>query len=358
MRYYDVAIVGAGFAGIECALALAQAGLSIALLERKRDVGQGIHTTGIFVHEAESLVEIPSEYHRKISQVRLYSPRLHYREIRSDRYMFAVTDTPALMRRFLEKAKQAGVDVFTDCAFASARPTARGLSINEQLECGLLVGADGAKSRVAEHFGLGGNRRFLIGVEAEYEGITLDNPDAFYCFLTRRHASGYIGWAIPGPRVLQVGIACTEDRKPDIGAFFDHIQPVLKSSMPRIVERRGGLIPVGGLVRPFYNDRVILVGDAAGTVSPLTAGGIHTALFYGRRLGMLIEDYLKHDGPHPGAVLTKDYPRFLLKQAYRRLFEQAPDWTFEALLRTPGFNHLADATFFLKKRLPGRKDRP
>jgi digeranylgeranylglycerophospholipid reductase len=352
VRYFDVIIIGAGFAGIECAKMLALSGLSVALLERKKDVGEGIHTTGIFVHETENLIEIPDAYHRKINQVRLYSPSLYFREVRSSRYMFAVTDTPSLMRHFLEETKKAGVEVYTDCPFSSARPTERGLCVNERFECRLLVGADGAKSRVAEHFGLGRNRRFLLGVEAEYDGITLENPDAFYCFLSRRYASGYIGWVIPGPRVLQVGVACTEDKKPDIGAFFNFIEPVLVKSAPRIVERRGGRIPIGGLVQPFYNDHVILVGDAAGIVSPLTAGGIHTALYYGKRLGALTAQHLKANGPHPGTVLTREYPHFLLKHGYRKIFERIPDWAFDAMLRAPGFNHLANAMFFLKKRLP------
>lgn len=352
MRHFDVIIVGAGFAGIECAKVLARGGISVALLERKADVGQGIHTTGIFVHETESLIEIPDLYHRKISQVRLYSPSLYYREVRSSRYMFAVTDTPSLMRHFLEEARRAGVEVFLDSPFSTARASSRGLCINEQFECRMLVGADGAKSRVAEHFGLGRNKKFLLGVEAEYDGITLENPDAFYCFLTRRHACGYIGWAIPGPCVLQVGVACTEDKKPDIGTFFDFIRPTFVQTAPRIVERRGGRIPIGGLVQPFYNDHVILVGDAAGIVSPLTAGGIHTALFYGQRLGVLMVKHLKEGGPSPGVALAREYPRFLLKHGYRKVFERVPDWAFDAMLRAPGFNHLANAMFFLKKRLP------
>jgi flavin-dependent dehydrogenase len=44
------------------------------------------------------------------------------------------------------------------------------------------------------------------------------------------------------------------------------------------VERRGGPIPVGGVLRRLACPAGLLVGDAAGAVSPLTAGGLDPCL--------------------------------------------------------------------------------
>ena len=49
---HDVIIVGASFAGAACALAAAQYGLRVCVLERKADPGERLHTTGIVVKEA------------------------------------------------------------------------------------------------------------------------------------------------------------------------------------------------------------------------------------------------------------------------------------------------------------------
>src|SRR3546814_8873419 len=70
-----------------------------------------------------------------------------------------------------------------------------------------LVGADGAKSRVAARTGLGRVRDFLYGIEHAYVGARLDEPDALHCFLGRNLAPGYIGWAAQGPPGLPAGLA-------------------------------------------------------------------------------------------------------------------------------------------------------
>ena len=49
---FDVLIVGASFAGAACAIAAAQRGLRVCVLERKRDPGEKLRTTGIIVKEA------------------------------------------------------------------------------------------------------------------------------------------------------------------------------------------------------------------------------------------------------------------------------------------------------------------
>src|SRR5258706_4221582 len=67
---------------------------------------------------------------------------------------------------------------------------------------------------------------------------------------------------------------------------------------------RAGLIPCGGLVRPVAMPRALLVGDAAGLVSPVTAGGIHTVLVHGLAAGQAVAEVLNGRGfdPQPGFV--------------------------------------------------------
>src|SRR5262249_57310944 len=100
-------------------------------------------------------------------------------------------------------------------------------------------------------------------------------------FLDRALAPGYIGWAVPGCGVTQIGIAAKRADRPEFEAFLARIKTLFDFRGAELVARRSGAIPVGGVVSPAAKGRVILVGDAAGMVSPLTAGGIFTALDFG-----------------------------------------------------------------------------
>jgi digeranylgeranylglycerophospholipid reductase len=348
-----VIVAGASFAGIACAKTLAAMGCSVLVMERRADISKGIRTTGILVDEAISLVNAPPGAIRPISQVRLYGPSMRYVEAASNDYMFYATDTPVLMQSMVNDATRRGVAFLFDTPFIDGRREGNLISVNGGFAtCRFLVGADGAQSRVAAAFGLGKNRQFLTGVEAEYTGVSLENPDAFYCLLDKRYAPGYIGWIVPGPKVLQIGLAVSGGARPDIAKLIERVSPLLRLDKPEIVERRGGLIPVGGRVTPFYNENVIVTGDAAGIVSPLTAGGIHTALHYGHRLGELLAAHVQAEGPHPGPVLDLEYPRFRTKRLLRGLFDRMPNACFDALVASPLSQPVANAVFFLKKRLP------
>jgi 2-polyprenyl-6-methoxyphenol hydroxylase-like FAD-dependent oxidoreductase len=95
---------------------------------------------------------------------------------------------------------------------------------------------------------------------------------------------------------------------------------------------------------------VLLVGDAAGIVSPLTAGGIHTALDSGWRAAHAIADHLDSAGPDPARALAAGYPRFVWKRALRGVADlPLPDWLFNALLGTNAARRIAGAIYFHRR---------
>ena len=349
----EVVIAGGGFAGLACAKALAERQVPVVLLERKKAAGIGMHTTGIIVKECADEFAVPGHLTRRVTDVRLYAPSLKSLDLQSPDYFFLTTDTPGLMRYFSDEAVMAGATLHYDTAYeAGVRENGRITVNNGAFSCRFLIGADGPRSKVADHFALGQNTKFLLGAEAEYQGLDLADTNAFYCFLDQQLAHGYLGWVIPGVGVTQVGIAQRMPRRPDIDAFVARMKDVFDFSNASVVARRGGLIPVGGLVRPFARDNVILLGDAAGIVSPLTAGGIHTALRYGTILGKAIAEHLHNRGPHPEQLLERIYPRFYLKQAMRVAYERlSPDWLLNIVLTNPLFRYAANDVFFRKKKL-------
>ena len=349
---YDLAIVGAGFAGLACARSAALRGLSVLVLERQARAGQTIHTTGLLVKEAAERWEVPARLTRRIRGVRLYAPSLAYIDLAAAGYYFLATDTAALMQWLAEESRRAGASLRYGCPFHGASRDASDLVLTATgTRVRYLVGADGAHSTVARAFGLSRNRAFLLGIEAEYEGIGGVDPDRLHCFLDSELAPGYIGWVVPGVGgMAQVGLAARWPHKPDLRAFERKIAPLFDWGRARRVARRGGRIPVGGRIAAFARDRVLLVGDAAGIVSPLTAGGIHTALESGWRAAHTIADYLDAGGPDPARAAAAAYPRFAWKRLLRKLADlPLPNRFFDAVLGTAALRMIASSIYFHRR---------
>jgi geranylgeranyl reductase family protein len=349
----DLVIVGAGFAGLACARAAALRGLRVCVLERKRAIGVRTHTTGIVVKEAAEAWDLPLRLTRRIAGVRLYAPDLRAIDLESPGYYFLATDTPALMRWLARSAQHAGVRIVAGAPFLGAERTHETWRLTgfPTLSARFLVGADGPRSAVATRLGLRANREFLLGVEVELEDVRGVDPDRLHCFLDSRLAPGYIGWVVPGVGGrTQVGLACRQPHRPDLWAFVRKLGRRFDFDAARIVERRGGLIPVGGPVHPAYAPGALLVGDAAGLVSPLTAGGIHAALDSGHRAAHAIADHLLYLGPEPGRVMARAAPGGACKRLARRAFDLGvPDAVWNAALGSMPMRIAARLIYFHKR---------
>lgn len=356
---YDLAIAGAGFAGLVAARRAAERGLRVVVLERKAEPGRPVHTTGILVKEAFDLLTtqvgaIPPELWRAVPGIRLYAPSLKRTDLFSPGYQFYATDTPALLRWLAGEARRAGAELRYAAPIqtgAQEGGTVR-LGAGATIETAWLLGADGARSAVAELFGLGRNRRFLVGLEAEFAGVLGVDTRLLHTFLDRALAPGYIGWVVPGCGVTQVGIAAKRADRPEFEAFLARMKALFNFRNAELVARRSGAIPVGGVVRPAGAGRVILVGDAAGMVSPLTAGGIFTALDFGARAADAIADHLAGRSPDPALALPRQYPKFRTKRWLRRALDLGPpNWLVNLLIGTAPMQALARLVYFHSKGL-------
>jgi len=352
MRKFDLVIVGGSFAGLACARTAALRGLKVAVVDAKKEPGARLRTTGIVVKEASDDFDLPARLMRKVRGVRLYAPDERALDLHAPGYFFQTTDTAGVLRWMAQEAERAGATLIYGAKFEGGLEHDRGVALAELgLHAGFLIGADGARSRVAECFGLGRNRHFLTGMEIECEELDGFDPRFLHCFADSNIAPGYIAWVVPGLGVTQIGVAATKPRRPDLGAFLQRLKSHCDVRRIKAVERRSGLIPAGGTLSHLGSKRVMLVGDAAGMVSPVTGGGIHTALQFGRRAAQLVSDHLDDRGPHPVAALASEVPRYLAKRVLRRAFDLAPpNILIDALLMTAPLRALAQRLYFHARR--------
>jgi len=375
-RQSDCVVVGASFAGLACASVLAHGGLRVTVLEKKADPGEKLHTTGIIVKDAVDQVALldglPAELVHRINGVRLYAPNLRHVDLAAPGYYFLATDTPRVMRWLAGRAEQAGARIDYRQSFDRAERIQGGFDLGEAGTTRFLVGADGPGSRVARALGLGQSAKFLFGIEHEYEGVEVADSDRMHCFIDRRLAPGYIAWVVSGVGAVQVGLARrvggdATAAPAAMAAFLEKIAPLFDFRHLKPASVRAGMIPCGGVVRPVAANRVLLVGDAAGMVSPLTAGGIHTALKHGLAAGHAIAEFLNGKSEDPGGRFVRTYPRFRAKRLLRFLFDRfQSDALFNLLLGTQPMRAAAGIVYFHRKGVfnpsdcadPGRTDKP
>jgi flavin-dependent dehydrogenase len=337
MKIVDVLVVGAGLAGLHTARLLASQGLDVLVVDRRSTLDAGIRTTGIFVRRTLEDFDLPAEHlGPAIRRVLLYPPSLCGPvELLSPRDEFRVADMAGIYRHALARARQAGARVHLGVPYPVDGVAAR-----------FTIGADGARSTVARRLGLDVNRHVIVGVEEVYPVAGGGGAPTFHCVLDPRLAPGYLAWVVNDGRHAHVGLAGRADRLTGplpglVRAFGAGFGGLPAATGP--VRRRGGPIPVGGVLRRLACPSGLLVGDAAGAVSPLTAGGLDPCLRLSELAAAVTADYLRTGDVsvlrhYDGAALRARFRvRLLMRHALSGVRSPAVTEAAFALLRTaPG----------------------
>jgi geranylgeranyl reductase family protein len=265
---YDVAIVGGGPAGAVAARAAARAGARVLVVERSPH--RPPRCTGLVGAPFLDLVAGPPRLVlREVRAVRVCAPGGGVVGFRAAEPKGYVLDRGGLDRWLLDRAAEAGATV--RCPAAAVGVAGQVLHTTAgPVEFGVLVAADGAMSAVRRWAGLSPSAEVVVGVQA----IVASPPaggDEVEVHVGNELAPGGFAWAVPAEEgTVRAGLLTAAGR----GAY-SLLDRFLAHRFPgeRVVRREGGLIPLGP-APCTAGPRVLLIGDAAGQVKPLSGGGL------------------------------------------------------------------------------------
>ena len=365
MKTYDVTIIGAGLAGLQCARLLARKGLRILLVDRKNALDQKIHTTGIFVRRTLVDFDIPDDcLGPPIRHVTLYSPAHRSMDFVSEHDEFRVGRMGQLYQRYLQQCLLAGVQWLPETSYLGHSSTNGKLTVRLSggtISTRYLIGADGARSRVARDLQLDQNREWIVGIENVFTRALIDGPPRLLCFLDPELAPGYIAWIAYDGEETHLGVGGYPSRFDPVTAldtFRERVSNIVDLEHAKQIERRAGYIPVGGVLRNIANTNGLLVGDAAGAVSPLTAGGLDPCMRLSAFAAQVVSEYFSTDNPKALKPYSGELfrARFASRLWARRVASTLAQRQLVELgcagLRLPLLNRLARHVFFGRGSFP------
>jgi geranylgeranyl reductase len=310
-KTFDAVVIGGGPAGATAATRLADAGYSVALLDK---AGRIKPCGGAIPPRLIEDYDIPDEMLvAKINTARIVSPANRSVDMTIDGGFVGMVDREEFDEWLRARAAKHGVtrltgrferlealgDGLTTIHFkAKSREGSDASRPHETVVARMIIGADGARSEVARQ-AIPNYRpppcvfayHEIIETPATRAGDTFDGSrcDVVY---NGTYSPDFYAWVFPHGRTTSVGVGSAEKgfslRQATAG-----VREASDLTGARTIRKEGAPIPLKPLKRWDNGANAILAGDAAGVVAPASGEGIYYAMLSGQYAGEAVGECLR-----------------------------------------------------------------
>ena len=305
---FDLVIVGAGPAGSSAAFAASKEGISVALLEKEKEVAETVRTSGVTWIADANEFGIPETCYNPITNYSFCSPTKSV-TIRDNQPKAAVLDVRKTYRYLASEAEKTGTELFvntnvteiiTDKSNKPIGVIAKVAESQIKFNAKMIIDCSGFQSVVGKSLGLIEQwKRFGAGAEYEVKAENVQK-DTWWLMVGQEYSPAGYAWIFPVSKdTVRIGVGIGKPESDiDPTERLDKLIAEKKGPIKDLgnitkIEFHYGLIPNDGLSRKTVYDNLILVGDSAGQANPLVLEGIRYAIRFGRVAGKIAANGIK-----------------------------------------------------------------
>jgi digeranylgeranylglycerophospholipid reductase len=321
---YDVLVIGGGPAGALAARTAAEKGLTACIVEKRPAIGAPVRCAEGIGREAllEFIDPDPRWISAEMQGAGIVAPDGFCMKLESSMAgskVGYVLDRKFFDRELVWKAAEAGADVAVKSR-AAAPILENGVVRGAKIEyCGtvtdvradVVIAADGVESKFSKWCGIDTTvpvREIMSSVQYVMTDIDIDEHSTIFYLGNEVAPEGYL-WIFPkGKRTANVGIGISGRKSGKGHRAKDYLDKFVRKTFPegKTIEYIPGGVSVCRPLECTVADGLIIAGDAARVVDPLTGGGIYNAMFTGRLAAETAADCIGRNDTSKKALMVYD----------------------------------------------------
>jgi digeranylgeranylglycerophospholipid reductase len=321
---YDVLIIGGGPAGALAGKTAAEKGLSACIVEKRPAIGAPVRCAEGIGREAllEFIEADPRWISAEMHGAGIVAPDGFFMKLESEMAgskVGYVLDRKFFDRELVWKAAEAGADVAVKSR-AAAPIMENGVLKGAKIEyCGkvtdvradVVIAADGVESKFSKWCGIDTTvpvREIMSSVQYVMADVDIDEHATIFYLGNDVAPEGYL-WIFPkGHRTANVGIGISGKKSGEGHRAKDYLDKFVKKTFPngKTIEYIPGGVSVCRPLACTVADNLLITGDAARVVDPLTGGGIYNAMYTGKLAAEVAADCISKGDTSKKALMTYD----------------------------------------------------
>ncbi len=302
---YDIVVVGGRVSGSIASLYASKNDMNVLMIEKHQEIGTPVQCAGGVSKSFLDTLEIklsPDIICSKIKGAKLHSPQGDYFTSTNEILHGYILERKMLDKSLAMKSAEAGTDIMLkthvkDLIINKGRVEgviARNQGKLIEIPAQVVIGADGIESQIARIAQLNHGYEPIDLVScAQYEMVGLDVESSMmeFFFGSKIAPGGYV-WIFPkGEQRANVGVGVRNTEK----AAIHYLEKFISRFNATKIELNVGAVPVCGPSNKTYGNGILITGDAAGQVDPITGGGIHLASICSKLAGEIAAEAIKNE---------------------------------------------------------------